>query len=531
MRLISMAFVLSLTLNAWSSPHPADPIKAGRMRVLFTEESQESSVWVRCAFSAEQDIVLNFRRRPIENFVINSYETRLVPSSSRFSERTAQQGELVHVNGDDATPWHINGTYIGGNHGCASVLDLTVADGALSVADIGSSWRDGAGVIFYVIDLPGPGVARVMSENRASYPFWKFDTSITGSTLTRSTGQASLAATKSTLTQLWPCARITEQRFLANGKKPLIAGEIAECDFLEIVEEYDIINPASVLADVIAHPGQRPDYVASRLDAVIHNQIVYRIHPNAATTILHRATALQSFDLEFMGFIQQALLHRASESSSLIRYYIPKANPFQQDGITYDFRSIQDFDGLPRSPLRFARTEGVGERAMPERFIQFLAAPGSAKNQNGLGLAFGYSLTSGLTAIGRPFWQRRSAGFIHTTGKTYPFVLDDSIQNPVTPGTAFECLAYRQYFNPALQANATCVYWHRENEKTIVYIDYHKAVSNDTIHLPESITGRSFRILEKSDSLMVDSAKRIPRDGLKVTSPTDHGSLVIEVSD
>ena len=507
-----------------------DPLEIERMSVLFTQQSQQTSVWVRCAFSSRQDLLLNFRTRPSENSIINSWETRLVDRSADFSEKTVSSGERVHANGDDATPWHINGTYIGGNHGCLSVLELSVPEGALSVADIGSSWRDGAGATFYIIDVPAPGLARVMSENLATYPFWRFNTRISGTTLTRTTGDSTLTFTKSKLTQLWPCARIKEQKFLANGKTPLTPGKALECEYLDFVEEYDIINPASLLADIIAHPGQKADYIAPHLDAIVHNKIVYRVFPNAATTITHQAKALQPFNLEFMGFIQQAILSRDPASSGLIRYYIPKAAPFQQDGIDYDFRSIQTFEN-PKSGLRFTGHDTVENRTLPERFVQFLGDAGTAKNQNRFGLAFGYSLTSGLTAVDNPSWQRNSAGFIHTTAKSYPFALDDTIQNPVTPGTTFECLAYRQYFNPALQANATCVFWHRENEQTVVYIDYHKAVSGDIIRLPKTLAGRPFRILEKTASLTVDSGEKVPRDGLKITSTADHGSLVIAVAD
>ncbi len=140
-----------------------------------------------------------------------------------------------------------------GNHGCTSVIELAVAVNALTARDIGGSWKDESGATFYIIDVPAPGVARLLSENLATYPFWKFTNQIAGTTLTRTSDGSQLAFSKSTLTQLWPCARLKEQKFLADGKTPLKPGKIIECDFLDIVEEYDIINPALVLAEVIRH--------------------------------------------------------------------------------------------------------------------------------------------------------------------------------------------------------------------------------------------------------------------------------------
>lgn len=529
------AKLMALVISAIAGVAPAlavnSPMEARSICVLLREQGREASIWVKCGFSAKEDLLLNLGRKPIENFLVNSYDTQLIASSSKLSEVAVPQGEVVHSNGDDSTPWHINGVYIGGNHGCPGVLELSVPDERLAAADIGSSWRDEAGVTFFIIDVPSPGTARVLSENVATYPFWKFHDRVTGTTLTSTSGNSTFSYTKATPIQLLPCARIKEQKFLANGKTPLKPGKVIECDFLEIVEDYDIINPAAVLNHVIQHPGKKPDYVGSQLDAVINNKIVHRIHPNAATVITHRATALQPFNLEFMGFIQQELLGKIATSPGLIRYYIPKAEPFQQDGTKYDFRSVQDFSTAPQSPLKFTGDDSPASRALPERFVQFLGDPGSAKNENRLGFALGYSLTNGLTALQNPSWRRKSAGFIHTTSKTYPFALDESVQNPVAVGTVFECVAYRQYFNPAVQSNATCAFWHRENDKTIVYVDYHKPVDGDVVHLPQALVGRPFRIIEKIGSLGVESTGSIPREGLKIRSEGAHGSLVLEVSD
>ena len=525
MKICSLALALcSSVLPAFAMSSGGDPLQAKHMSVFFQQKANESSAWIRCAFSREQDIVLNFRRRPVENFVINSYDTRLIDRAVKLTVETVSQGELVHTNGDDATPWHINGTYIGGNHGCTSVIEITVADDALSVRDIGSAWKDESGATFYLIDVPAPGLGRLLSENLATYPFWKFTAQLTGTTLTRVGDGPQLAVSKSTLTQLWPCARLKEQKFLANGKTPLQADKVIECEFLDIIEEYDIINPASVLAEVIRHPGVRPNFTAAHLDGVINNKLVYRISPNASVVLSHQAVALQPFNLEFMGFIQQAVLQKPA--GHRLRYYIPKTAPFQLDGADYDFQAIQPFDEPPKAELRFS-----GEaRGLPDRFVQFLASDDSEKTKNRLGFAFGYSPTNGLTALDNPAWRRHSAGFIYTSAKTYPFALDETTPHPVPAGTRFDCVAYRQYFDPSRQDKATCVFWHQEGDKTIVHVDYHRPVNGDTVRLPPAWAGRPFRVVEKTDSITIDAPARLRPEGLKITCGSDYGSATLEVS-
>lgn len=526
---ISLCSVLATSLASRATPS-RDPLSATTFDVLFQESGKDASLWARFTFSREQDLVLNFGRRTGENSVINSYETRLIPRSAKFNEEAIQAGELIHSNGDDATPWLVNSTYIGGNHGCASVIRVSVAEGTLTEADIGSGWKDGSGTVFYLIDIPTPSTAHLLSENLASYPFWKFNDRITGSSLARVTDGKILPITETSLTQLWPCARINEQKFLADSKA-LRAGRVVDCEFVEIVEEYDIINPASVLAEVIKNPGRRADFTGAQLDGVIRNRIVYRISPNAAVVISHHATALQPFDLEFMGFIQQALIQKPANSSEVVRYYIPKAERFEQDGTVYDFRLIQDFEQEPKSPLYFNGEDSPEHRVLPDRFVQFLGASDSEKHRNRMGFALGYSLTNGLTAMSNPAWKRKTAGFIHTSAKTYPFALDQTLPNPIPAGTTFDCVAYRQYFNPDLQDTATCVFWHTEGDKSIAYIDYHQTTKDDVVRLPQSLVGRKFKVLEKTDAITIGQGSTIPPEGLKLSCNSNHGYLVLEIDE
>ena len=71
-------------------------------------------VFVRSAFSSHHDLVVRVGKG--SNRQINFSNTRLVPVSAGMDVGKLNGGTLTHGNGDDATPWNINGTYIGGNH-------------------------------------------------------------------------------------------------------------------------------------------------------------------------------------------------------------------------------------------------------------------------------------------------------------------------------------------------------------------------------------------------------------------------------
>jgi len=74
-------------------------------------------VYLRCPFSPARDLVVRVGKG--RNRQINFANTRLISLSAGMSEKELNSGTLTHGNGDDSTPWNINGTYIGTNCGCS----------------------------------------------------------------------------------------------------------------------------------------------------------------------------------------------------------------------------------------------------------------------------------------------------------------------------------------------------------------------------------------------------------------------------
>ncbi|MEI6422457.1 MAG: hypothetical protein WCP55_09580, partial [Lentisphaerota bacterium] len=442
---------------------------------------------------------------------------------------TFNRGVLVHANGDDTTPWFINGTYIGGNHGDSSALEIVSPGHGCTVADIGSVWKDEAGAVFYLVRIPEKDKIWILSENKGSGGIWKFNVKITGSALTNPNGKV-INIQKFGQTQLRPCCRINRQEFLADGKAALVPGQVVECEYLDIVEDYDIINTGSILADIISNPGKEPDFTAKNLDAVINNHIVYRYYPEGATVIYHKAKILQTCGIRSMGFIQQNLLWTASNPDKSLEYYIPKTCPFAQDGINYNFRAVQDFS-KPRTAMTFSADAKTVETAnnLPDRFIQILGDRENGGIVRKVGFAMGYSLINGITVPSERSKYTSSAGFIYVSTKTYPWAIDKAVGNPTPAGTQYECLAYRQYFNPAAFKNATNVYWHKEGDSYLLYIDYHKSVENDVIKLPDYLTGRKMSIVEKTDSVYMLNAQTVSSEGINLSVNVQYGYAVLKL--
>jgi hypothetical protein len=492
----------------------------------LTVQRNSGTVYLRGAFSKDQDIVITVAEKWGTNFQTNFVNTRLVPHETPESETVSAIGVIIHNCGDDATPWNLNGTYIGGNHGCSDVIEITAKNHGFTVKDIGSAWTDEAGKTFYMIKLPKPDIIQILSENEGKDGIWKFTRSIKGKELKRASDGKVLKFETAKITQLWPSCRMNKQVYLVNGKEPLAPGKSAVCDYFDIVEEYDIIAPDSLLESIKKNPGKEADFRAKDLDAVLTNRIVYRFQPMGACTVEHMSTARRGFNLSYAGFIQSAQLEKGS--FDIHEYYIPKTIPFELKGRKYDFRNFVDFSKKLPNEIMFAkRYKNIADPAnLPDRFIQFLGKNDAGSSAHKVGYALGYSLVEGMTKPEERIKNTKTALYLYVSNKTYPYAVEGGF---VPAGKVFHCLAYRQYFDPSAYKNTTSVYWHKEGDSYLLYIDYHKLVDNDIIKLPDYLSGRKISIVEKTPSLKLLTEKIVPSEGISLSVDGTYGYAVLKL--
>ena len=499
---------------------------AGDVRVLKSGDV----VYVRSAFSADKDAVIAIGRGG-NNKQINFTQTTLLPKTAPMTLQTCQSGEVIHSCGDDATPWNLNGTYIGANHGCSDTREVTAPKHGLTTADIGGEWTDANGAKFYVLKIFGPDKFLVLSENHGKDGVWRFNTQIAGGKLTNKASGRELKFAGCQMTQLWPSCRINKQEYLVNGETPLPDGVVTACDHLDIVEDYDIVAPDAVLDAARRNPGKEQDFVAPGLDAVLNNKIVYRFLPDAVCSVRHDSTASRGFNLGYMGFIQSGQLNRGKYDTH--EYYIPKTLPFEKDGAKYDFQAIQDYSRPLPSPLYLsAADKNVADPAdPPDRFLQFLGKKEGGQVKRQVGYVVGYSLTDGLTRPERRAKNVNRFLFLYTSNKTYPAAVDGKMGPAIPAGTQFHCSAYRQYFDAAAGGAATALYWRRDGGAHVVTADYHHSVDKDVLKLPAEMVGKAVTVIEKSPSVTLLTGGAVPPGGVALSVKGGYGHIVLKVGE
>lgn len=426
---MTMLLLAAALLSA--SGGEAAPGNEGRLRVL----KQQDVLWIRSPFSPDKDLVLLMGKG--DNRQVNFDKVFIAPRTAGI--RPADVYNLigsvqVSQNTDDSTPWHLNGTYIGANHGCSDARSLVSPKHGLSVRDLGSTWTDEAGTKFVLLRIPDADHVWVLSADPGPGPVWRFVGEVRGKILKRSADGATLPITSVEGAQLRPACRISRQQVLVDGTTPLSDDSPVECSSLEVVEDFDILSPASVVKDVLAHPGQERDFAGPELQAVVSNRIVYRFLPSGAVVIHHSAEAKQAFDLGYVGFIQAGVL-TPRPAMEVHDFYIPKTSPFEQDGVRWDFESIQDYRRAPSQPLQFspARQNVANPADLPDRFVHLLGRREGNRTTYDVGFAFGYSLIRGMTV---PEVRSRNTGTavtLYTSAKTYPRAADGKMNGGQVP--------------------------------------------------------------------------------------------------
>lgn len=516
------AFFIPAILGTFFHCGASDSVRDPQLKLQVLKNG--NAVHVRSYFSAEQDVLIAVGKGP--NGQINFSNTRLISSSIPMNDSALVSGFVLHRCGDDSAPWNLNGTYIGANHGCAAGREIVTPKHGLTVADIGSEWLDDAAEKFYIIKVPNPDTVWILSENKSGDEIWKFNGIIKGQMLKSGDGSKTLDAKDNKMVQLIPACRINKQKYLVNGKTPLEDGRVTHCDWLDIEEDYDIMAPDSLLTAIRNNPGKEMNFSDASLDSIVNNRIVYRFLPMGACTVDHNSTARRNFKLGYMGFVQSAPLETGSLSTH--EYYVPKTLPFELKGRKYDFAHFEDFSQkLPGELLFGPKYKNTSDsKNPPDRFIQFLGEKKSGAPERKIGYVIGYSLIEGIT---RP--ETRAANceaflYLYVSNKTYPHAIDGG---KVEAGKEFHCLAYRQYFDASAYKNATSVYWHKESDSYLLYVDYHKSVENDMIKLPDYLSGKKISIVEKTPSVKLLTDTIVPSKGLSLSVDGAYGYAVLKL--
>lgn len=493
---------------------------------IMTVLVENDFLYIRTKFDNTRDLIQKVGVYFLDdkNNVINFQDTKLIDGGEVNDIAIFEAGELIHNCPDDAAPNNYNGSFIGGNHGCSDMRVVTSTGHGKTNEDVGSEWLDVSLNKFYIVKIVDVDTLWMLSENIGTAEIWDFITTINGD-LTHSSG----ATNTGTIIvggvvggQMFPSIKNQKKKIILDGTLIKTNG-VYSGEKLDLVEEYDIVNPSSVLNYLIGSVGNSNPLPLNNADAQVLNQLTYRFLPNSSCTILNGWLTKQEIDLFYTGFTQMAVLSAAINPK--IKMYMPKSLPISDGTTTFDFRNIDTLTA-PLTALNFDPTKWETPLSPINRAIEYSATSGDELK---IGFAHGVDSTKGVGIDANRVDLVTHAWSISTGRKSYPRAFDFTLVN-VPPNTWYNGVAFRHYFNPELLENANGFTYYEVGSNVVVNVDYQSFTGIESIELPSKYLGMNATVIESSSNMNLLSDFVI-ENGLaiqKTTSSYGYITIILE---
>lgn len=380
------------------------------------------------------------------------------------------------ITTDEATPIYINGCFIGANHGQYSVIELYAPEHGKTIKDVGSIWQDENGVKFYLIRVIDDDLVAVISENKGeNVARYAFVNQVKGKLTFIENGEnrAEISPQNQVRADLVSANRYKYKRVLAftDGKCVPVRGEV-ECDYVQLEEEYDIINPATVGPAIAKGRPQggykeQPAYNAYG-EPMCNVKWTYRVLPDGGIVCEFEMNKLMDVHVErFVGVMHQ---EKQDVYGGGIWRYIPKTLPYTCKDGTFDYSYPIPISHKAAYPYGGAITKEFWATpdSPSERAVDYF------RDENGhdcLAFATGFlPLFDGVPQIRKQYLF--DTVVLKFTRKHYPTFMNGDVPN-------VKGVAYKKYFIP--QADGASYYTVEADGKTFVCADFFK---ENTLKIP-----------------------------------------------
>jgi hypothetical protein len=427
-------------------------------------------------------------------------------------------GSSVAFHSDDTPPLKFNRNYIDGDHGAAVAVPITVTGHGKAAADRFSKWKDIANHNWLLLAIIDANTLWMMSENQATYPAWSFLTAVSGTTLTHvsgatNTGTMTIAA-QASVQQVRPAVRAQPKSVLLEERIPLATGARAHGRSVTIVEQREVLNPASQWAYAAAHVGSTSDLTDASIAADVVRTLTTRINENGSWAIVGSTRFLNDVDLGvigspddwgYFGEMQAGVL--PTSAGETLWQLIPGVDPVSVAGTLRDFAAGANISGT-FADVYFCKTADPAALAglvpsggaigvwsdpadPPNRFMQYVKDAGGNILR---GQALWYPRDRGpeRSASTLNFAMKMSA-----IKKMYPAYYSKLGALPAANGY-FETVALRSVFSGKANPGVPLFAWAPLGDAVYGWAHFNGAVDRVTLRMPPWCIGK--RLTELSNT-------------------------------
>ena len=432
-------------------------------------------------------------------------------------------------NEDDDAPVQLMSGYIGAGHGYNRARKITLNSHGKTFADIGSKWELNSSTprFWYIVRIIDDNNLVMLGENQAGSAYDTVPVAV-GDTFTHIEGAVNTETMIGFTSAAYAIAPIDKNHV----KKVMLDGIIEASengnytanDHVDIVEEYDIVNPQSIVTEILNNKpigGYTENPIVNTGDAFLHFSNIYRILNDGTMLLFSLLDNDVLIDLSYWSGTQYAQKASASVFGGGVFRYVPKL--LEVDG--HDLRIPFNLSSW-NFTIEAIKTNWEDADNPPDRLLHLYT------NNDGTFKA-GYAVGYLPIAYGKASERKTNVGnamTLYNTKKTYPHIVD---RNGLSGGnwnayTPFQCVVYRK---PVLDVADihTDVYFIPYGDKCYLYADYH-AISDDRIKIPSEYVGKPITVIEKSSNVTVYGTIATDEIRIRVDTATPmYGYAVIQI--
>ena len=381
---------------------------------------------------------------------------------------------------DGPSPFWINDTYIGANHGDNHASYIISMGHGKTAADIGTKWVDGNGTEWVLFCVRNENRLEFMPASAANRP--KYIQPRTDGTLTAADDSgASIAYTASDNRQLFPSIRNHVRKVYAvngNMKRELSGTQSVGCTALEIHESYTVIDQRSIADEILAQKQNAAftanpnlaDYGTDLMDY----EVIYTFTADG-TLLTQTNHTIKQTDVTIERYHGVQSNGKKDSFGGGVYRYLPDTKAFTVNGTEYDYSAPACYEGSGAAafPNYYYPVSACINKTTAGRTVDYLRG---SDNTNEAIFSMGYLPAATVQTTEKECYQ------IWNSKKAYPFFLNGQ---SYSAGDKIQMAAYRKW-SKADSDTTQSVYSVPFNGLIYTYADVFE--NGKTVTLPENAT-------------------------------------------
>jgi len=396
------------------------------------------------------------------------FEWKSTSLSAKIAGDLDHPSFYVSHSSDESPASTVNNAFIGGAHGQPCTVNVTAPSHGKTLKDVGAVYSDDEGTKFTLLRVINRDILNLVSENiGSSENDYKFKLNVSGNLKYLFGGDNIsdvIIEEQTSRNYLLRATRYTNREIIAikDGKAKMTLGK-EECDEGELIENYYIINPATVAPALtkerpVGGYKHTPD-LANCGKPMLYVTQTSHFYKDGSITIEFSVEKLM--DVNFSRFLGVMYQEKLDVFGGGIFRCLPKLKPITTPEGTFDFSSPLPLRGGPFPENYSPRLDECQDPNSPfDRIIDYFR---DKDGNDKLGFACGFlPVYDGMPKKRKNLLE--SVIHIYKTRKAYPIFASGNL-------TKFKGVAYRKYFTPN---DRSSVYSIPYDNKKYIYFDFFK---------------------------------------------------------